>query len=153
MTRKVDSHWLNSFKKALRKIFMHVTLKLLPDFVIVCCFIFIICLKYKFIFATTEWLHTGTYRSTLFECQCIYHESTNLGLNKVTTENNLLVQLSHHAKVLPFEEQLNYLHFSVILIPLVLVRPWESNSRPSDLASLQSSALLTSWANIPYLFE
>ena len=45
-----------------------------------------------------------------------------------------------HAKVQPPAGQRKYLHFSVILRPWVLVRPRESNPRPS---ALQSSALPT----------
>ena len=45
-----------------------------------------------------------------------------------------------HAKVYPFAGQRKYPHFSVILRPRVLVRPRESNPRPS---SLQSNALQT----------
>ena len=45
-----------------------------------------------------------------------------------------------HAKVQPLSGQREYLHFSVILRPWVLVRPRESNPRPP---ALPSSALLT----------
>ena len=45
-----------------------------------------------------------------------------------------------HAKVQPFAEQRQYLHFSVILRPWVLIRSRESNSRPP---ALPSSALPT----------
>ena len=45
-----------------------------------------------------------------------------------------------HAKVQPLSGQREYLHFSVILRPWVLVRPRESNPRPP---ALQSSALPT----------
>ena len=45
-----------------------------------------------------------------------------------------------HAKVSPLAVQRKYLHFSVILRPWVMVRPWESNLRPP---ALQSNALLT----------
>ena len=45
-----------------------------------------------------------------------------------------------HAKVSPVGVQREYLHFSVILRPSVMVRPRESNPRPP---ALQSSALPT----------
>ena len=46
----------------------------------------------------------------------------------------------NHVKVKPLAVQREYLHFSVILRPWVLVWPWESNLRPP---ALQSRALLT----------
>ena len=48
-----------------------------------------------------------------------------------------------HAKVYPFAVQREYLHFSVILRPWVLVRRQESNPRPPALQSTRS----TDWAN------
>ena len=65
------------------------------------------------------------------ECQCIFS-------TKVLIEDR-------HAKVSSFAGQREYLHFSVILRPWVLVRARESNPRPS---ALQSSALLASHAGV-----
>ena len=47
---------------------------------------------------------------------------------------------SSHAKVQPLEVQRDYLHFSVVLRPWVMVQPRESNPRPP---ALQSCALPT----------
>ena len=56
-----------------------------------------------------------------------------------------------HVKVDSFAGQGMYLHFSVILRPGVLVRPRESNPRPS---ALQSSALPTELTlpRVPFVF-
>ena len=61
------------------------------------------------------------------------------------TEDGTAILRSHpsHAKVSPLALQREWLHFSVILRPWVLVRSRESNPRPPALQSTRS----TDWAN------
>ena len=61
------------------------------------------------------------------------------------TEDGTAILCGHpsHAKVSPLALQREWLHFSVILRPWVLVRPRESNPRPPALQSTRS----TDWAN------
>ena len=58
------------------------------------------------------------------------------------TEDGTAILRGHssHAKVQPLEVQRDYLHFSVVLRPWVMVQPRESNLRPP---ALQSCALPT----------
>ena len=84
-------------------------------------------------------------RCTLFECQVIQHKNANWGhyfyVSNWRRDWHLRGHLSH-AKVQPLAVQREYLHSSVIFKTLsyVLVRPRESNPRPS---ALQSNALPT----------
>ena len=57
-----------------------------------------------------------------------------------------------HAKVQPFVEQRQYLHFSVILRPWVLIRSRESNSRPPALpwSALPTELVLSRLINQKY---
>ena len=82
-------------------------------------------------------------KCTLFECQSILHESTIwVHYFSSPTGDGTAILRGHpsHEKVCPLAVQRNYLHFSAILRPWVLVGPRESISRPP---ALQSSAILT----------
>ena len=66
------------------------------------------------------------------------------------TEDGTAILRGHlsHAKVSSLALQREWLHFSVILRPWVLVRPRESNPRPPALQSTRS----TDWANTATVF-
>ena len=89
-----------------------------------------------FINFSTCWSMSDTFngwkehkKCTLFECQCVSHESANWGDYPVflrpllETGPPFLHGRLSHAKVQPFAVQRQYLHFSVILRTWVLVQP------------------------------
>ena len=83
--------------------------------------------------------------NTLFECRCIVFSTKELTGDTIfmsPTVDVTLILRGHprHAEVEPFAVQRQYLHFSVILRPGVLVQPQKSNPRPP---ALQANALPT----------
>ena len=86
-----------------------------------------------------------------FALHCTFYLSVNVFSTKVLIGDTIFTSPNgdgaailrghpSHAKVSPLAVQRNYLHFSVILRPWVMVRPRESNLRPP---ALQSNALPT----------
>ena len=76
--------------------------------------------------------------NTLFECRCIVFSTKELTGDTIFMSPNVDVTLILRGH--PFAVQRQYLHFSVILRPGVLVQPRKLNPRPP---TLQANALPT----------
>ena len=109
----------------------------------------------KFEIPPTQTIFKGKFTRTIssyhFALHCTFYLSVNVFSTKVLIGNTIFTSPNgdetailrrhpSHAKVSPLAVQRNYLHFSVILRPWVMVRPRESNLRPP---ALQSNALPT----------